>query len=194
MRPRRPFAATVSNARTCRPLRNDRATEEPPSAPPGVREAPEDRPRPRPCGPARLESAGLGGRGGSCRVTAREGGAAGSARSLLAISTPCVRGPRSWSTRVSARDSGSRFSMRSRQGAAVVTSAGTATAEVAGDAALLVDPVEVDAIAEAIERVLGDPGFAATLREKGRRRAATFTWDRSAAIAAEVYEEAARPR
>ena len=80
------------------------------------------------------------------------------------------------------------------QGAAVVTSADTATAEVAGDAALLVDPVEVDAIAEAIERVLGDPGLAATLREKGRIRAATFTWDRSAAIAAEVYEEAARSR
>lgn len=80
------------------------------------------------------------------------------------------------------------------QGAAVVTSAGTATAEVAGDAALIVDPGEVDAIAEAIERVLDDRALAATLGQRGRERAATFTWDRTAAVAAEVYEEAARYR
>jgi glycosyltransferase involved in cell wall biosynthesis len=80
------------------------------------------------------------------------------------------------------------------QGAPVVTSAGTATAEVAGDAALIVDPCEVDAIAEAIERVLDDRELAATLGKRGRARAATFTWERSAAVAAEVYEEAARSR
>jgi glycosyltransferase involved in cell wall biosynthesis len=80
------------------------------------------------------------------------------------------------------------------QGAAVVTSAGTATAEVAGDAALIVDPGEVDAIAEAIERVLDDRAFAATLGQRGRERAAAFTWDRTAAVAADVYEEAAGSR
>jgi glycosyltransferase involved in cell wall biosynthesis len=80
------------------------------------------------------------------------------------------------------------------QGAAVVTSAGTATAEIAGDAALIVDPGDVQAIAEAIERVLDDRELAATLGQRGRRRAATFTWDRSAAIAAAVYEEAASLR
>jgi glycosyltransferase involved in cell wall biosynthesis len=77
------------------------------------------------------------------------------------------------------------------QGAPVVTSAGTATAEVAGDAALLVDPLDVDALAENIDRVLDDRELAATLAEKGRHRAATFTWERSAALAAEVYGEAA---
>lgn len=77
------------------------------------------------------------------------------------------------------------------QGAPVVTSAGTSTEDVAGDAALLIDPLDVDAMAEAIERVLNDRELAATLAEKGRQRAATFTWDRSAELAVEAYEEAA---
>jgi glycosyltransferase involved in cell wall biosynthesis len=51
----------------------------------------------------------------------------------------------------------------------------------------------VDAIAEAIERVLDDGALAATLAEKGRRRVATFTWERSAALTFEVYREAAGP-
>jgi glycosyltransferase involved in cell wall biosynthesis len=80
------------------------------------------------------------------------------------------------------------------QGAPVVTSAGTSTEEVAGDAAVLVDPLDVDVIAEAIDRVLDDGELAAALAEKGRRRAATFTWERSAALAFEVYQEAAGPR
>lgn len=80
------------------------------------------------------------------------------------------------------------------QGAPVVTSAGTATAEVAGDAALLVDPLEIDAIAEAIERVLDDRQLASALAEKGRRRTTAFSWDRAAALATEVYEEAAGGR
>ena len=80
------------------------------------------------------------------------------------------------------------------QGVPVVTSAGTATAEVAGDAALLVDPLETDMIAEAIERLVDDRALAAALAEKGRVRVASFSWDRSAALAAAVYEEAGRSR
>jgi glycosyltransferase involved in cell wall biosynthesis len=79
------------------------------------------------------------------------------------------------------------------QGAPVVTSAGTSTAEVAGDAAVLVDPLDVDAMAAAIERVLDDRELAAALAEKGKRRVATFTWDRSAGLAVRAYEEAADP-
>ena len=79
------------------------------------------------------------------------------------------------------------------QGAPVVTSAGTtSTAELAGDAALLVDPLDVDAMAESIERIIEDPELAATLAEKGRHRAFVFGWDRSAELAAAVYGEAAR--
>jgi len=77
------------------------------------------------------------------------------------------------------------------QGTPVVTSAGTATEEVAGEAALLVDPTDVDAIAAGLMRVLDDAELAATLRSAGPARAATFTWDRSAALVAGIYAEAA---
>jgi glycosyltransferase involved in cell wall biosynthesis len=77
------------------------------------------------------------------------------------------------------------------QGAAVVTSAGTATEEVAGDAALLVDPFDVDAIGAAIERLLDDRDLASNLGIAARERAATYTWTRSADLAAGVYRQAA---
>lgn len=78
------------------------------------------------------------------------------------------------------------------QGAPVVTSAGAATEEVARDAALLVDPLDVDAIADALERILDDDGLAATLRAAAEQRVTTFTWHRSAELVAAVYAEAAR--
>ena len=77
------------------------------------------------------------------------------------------------------------------QGAPVVTSSGTSTEDVAGDAAVLADPTDVDAIADAIHRVLDDPALAATLAERGRQRASAFTWERSADLAVDVYRDAA---
>lgn len=76
------------------------------------------------------------------------------------------------------------------QGAAVVTSLGTATEEVAGDAAVLVDPTSVDAIAAGLDRVLSDPAGAAALGARARTRAATYTWSRTAALTADAYREA----
>jgi glycosyltransferase involved in cell wall biosynthesis len=76
-------------------------------------------------------------------------------------------------------------------GRPVVTSKGTATEEVAGDAALLVDPLDVDAIAAAVELAADDRELAASLGEAARRRAASFTWERSAELVAAVYLEAA---
>jgi glycosyltransferase involved in cell wall biosynthesis len=76
-------------------------------------------------------------------------------------------------------------------GVPVVTSAGTATEEVAGDAALLVDPIDTDAIAGAIDRVLNDADLAESLGAAGKVRAASFSWDRSAELVAAVYAEAA---
>src|SRR6266480_1769207 len=75
-------------------------------------------------------------------------------------------------------------------GAPVVTSAGTATEEVAGDAALLVDPLDVGAIAAALRRLIDDRALAAALGAAARARASTFTWERSAELAVEVYAEA----
>jgi glycosyltransferase involved in cell wall biosynthesis len=76
------------------------------------------------------------------------------------------------------------------QGTPVVTSAATSTAEVAGDAALLVDPFDVDAIAAAIDRALTDGEVARRLRDAGRARAAEFPWSRTAEMTLAVYREA----
>ncbi|MGN6696390.1 MAG: glycosyltransferase family 4 protein, partial [Aquihabitans sp.] len=76
-------------------------------------------------------------------------------------------------------------------GAPVVTSSGTATAEVAGDDALLADPDDHDAIAKAIARILDDPTLADDLRARGRARAATYTWARTAELTAAAYAEVA---
>jgi glycosyltransferase involved in cell wall biosynthesis len=76
------------------------------------------------------------------------------------------------------------------QGAAVVTSSTTATAEVAGDAALLVDPLDVDALAGALRRLLDDPDLAARLGAAARERAATFTWERTADATIDAYRAA----
>jgi glycosyltransferase involved in cell wall biosynthesis len=62
----------------------------------------------------------------------------------------------------------------------VVTSTTSAMPEVAGDAALLVDPRSVEAIADGIARALGDPEVRARLIAAGRRRLDVFTWERCA--------------
>ncbi|WCO68612.1 glycosyltransferase family 1 protein [Iamia majanohamensis] len=76
------------------------------------------------------------------------------------------------------------------QGAPVVTSAGTATEEVAGDAAVLVEPTSVDAIAAGLEGLLADPAAAASLGRRARDRAAGFTWARTAEQTVAAYREA----
>jgi glycosyltransferase involved in cell wall biosynthesis len=76
-------------------------------------------------------------------------------------------------------------------GAAVVTSLGTATEEVAGDAARLVEPNDATALAGAIAGLLGDPVTASSLRDRAVRRAETFTWDRAARLTEAAYLEVA---
>lgn len=75
-------------------------------------------------------------------------------------------------------------------GAAVVTSEGTATEEVAGDAALVVPPGDAAALADALARLLDDAALASLLRFRGPERAAAFTWARTAELVHRVYEEA----
>jgi glycosyltransferase involved in cell wall biosynthesis len=65
-------------------------------------------------------------------------------------------------------------------GAPVVTSGSTALRDTAGDAALLVDPLDTDAIAVALRRALEDDELAVALRARGLAHAARFTWDRTA--------------
>ncbi|SDF71541.1 glycosyltransferase family 4 protein [Terriglobus roseus] len=72
-------------------------------------------------------------------------------------------------------------------GVPTITSDVSSLPEVAGDAALLIDPKDTRAITKAIEAVMGDPVLAAGLREKGPEQAAKFTWERAATQTAAVY-------
>jgi glycosyltransferase involved in cell wall biosynthesis len=78
------------------------------------------------------------------------------------------------------------------QGAPVVTSAGSAMAEVVGEAGLLVPPGQPSDLADAIGGLLDDPAGASRLGDAGRERARTFTWQRTADLTAAAYHEVAR--
>ena len=73
------------------------------------------------------------------------------------------------------------------RGVPVVCSNTSSLPEVAGDAALLVDPRDEGAIAAALERVLFDPAEAERLRAAGRARAARFSWARAAELTLASY-------
>jgi glycosyltransferase involved in cell wall biosynthesis len=77
-----------------------------------------------------------------------------------------------------------------RRGVPVACSNTSAIPEVAGDAALLFDPGSREEIADAILRLLTDPGLADQFAAKGRERAATFSWGRTAEETLAVYERA----
>jgi len=76
-------------------------------------------------------------------------------------------------------------------GAPVVASDIPAIREVAGDAAVLVPPADIEAWAEALSRVLDSPSLRADLAGAGRRRAALFSWSKTAEATLGVYEELA---
>lgn len=65
-------------------------------------------------------------------------------------------------------------------GCPVITSTGSGTAEAAGDAALLVDPRNIDQLGHALERLIDDRDLRATMRAKGLVRAKQFTWEKTA--------------
>lgn len=72
------------------------------------------------------------------------------------------------------------------QGTAVVTSRGTSTEEVAGGAAVLVDPLDVSSIAAGIREALNSVDELGTA---GRERVQQMTWQRTAEMTCEVYRE-----
>jgi glycosyltransferase involved in cell wall biosynthesis len=77
-------------------------------------------------------------------------------------------------------------------GTPVVTSDVSSLPEVVGDAGIMVEPRDVDAIVRAVCRIIESPDFARDLRERGIARARTFTWERAAAEHAALYREVAR--
>jgi glycosyltransferase involved in cell wall biosynthesis len=78
-------------------------------------------------------------------------------------------------------------------GVPVVASGMTSLPEVVGDAAIMVDPHDVDEIANAITRVVEDDSLRARCREKGLERAKAFTWERTANRVSQILERATTP-
>lgn len=76
-------------------------------------------------------------------------------------------------------------------GTPVVTSTTSSLPEVAGDAAVLVDPLDVEAVAEGIVSAVEERALRRRLRRKGLARARSFTWERAAAETWRVLSEVA---
>ena len=77
-------------------------------------------------------------------------------------------------------------------GTPIVTSNVNGLKEIADDAAVLIDPNDLDGIAQAIDRVLASPELQADLKEKGLARAELFSWDRCARTTLDIIESVAR--
>ncbi len=74
-------------------------------------------------------------------------------------------------------------------GAPVVCSNAAALPEVVGDAALLIDPTDVEAMASAMMQVVEDGGLREDLRRRGALRAKAYSWERSARDLLRVYQD-----
>jgi glycosyltransferase involved in cell wall biosynthesis len=77
-------------------------------------------------------------------------------------------------------------------GAPVVSSNVSSLPEVAGDAALLVDPLNAEGLAEAMTRVFEDAALREDLRRRGALRTKAFSWEQSAREQLRVYQELAQ--
>jgi glycosyltransferase involved in cell wall biosynthesis len=73
-------------------------------------------------------------------------------------------------------------------GVPVLTSNTSSLPEVAGDAALLINPLDPTGMSRALSQMLGDASLRADLIKKGLARASEFTWARSAQMTWAVYD------
>lgn len=71
----------------------------------------------------------------------------------------------------------------------VITSNTTSLPEVAGDAAISIDPLDVDAISKGMQEILEDKNLVLMLKQRGLDRAMTFTWQACADATLKVYEK-----
>ena len=75
-------------------------------------------------------------------------------------------------------------------GTPVIAGDRTSIPEVAGEAALLFDPFDVDSLVAALKRVLFDSEYRATLSVKGLQRASEFSWQTTARLTLNAYQRA----
>jgi glycosyltransferase involved in cell wall biosynthesis len=71
----------------------------------------------------------------------------------------------------------------------VITSNSSSLPEVAGGAAILVDPDDVDGLREAMQRLIADPGLRAELAGRGAKVVSSFSWEETARATVAAYEE-----
>ena len=76
------------------------------------------------------------------------------------------------------------------QGVPVLATSAGSVPEVVGNGAVLVPPRDVDALAHGLDRLLADPDERATLGERGRRRAARYSWEACGQGLAALYADA----
>jgi glycosyltransferase involved in cell wall biosynthesis len=73
-------------------------------------------------------------------------------------------------------------------GTPVITSDLASLPEVTGDAAILVDPYSVEAIAQAMDVIDRDPSLCAELRQRGLVRSQQFSWEKTGLMTVEVLD------
>ena len=76
-------------------------------------------------------------------------------------------------------------------GTPVITANSSSLGEIAGDAAITVDPLSTDALAQAIRSLATDEAYRRDLSERGWLRARTFSWTQTAKEMLAVYQRAA---
>lgn len=73
-------------------------------------------------------------------------------------------------------------------GTPVLTSNVSSLPEVAGEAAIMVDPYDIEAIAEGLRRIIDDSELRETLVKRGLQQASRFTWENSAINLLKIYK------
>ncbi|MEM8677407.1 MAG: glycosyltransferase, partial [Cyanobacteria bacterium P01_G01_bin.67] len=79
-------------------------------------------------------------------------------------------------------------------GTPTITANVSSLPEVAGDAAILVEPTDVAGITEAVLRISQDANFRQNLIDRGLARVKEFTWKETAIKTAELYEQVVRTK
>ncbi|HID87276.1 MAG TPA: glycosyltransferase family 1 protein, partial [Anaerolineae bacterium] len=74
-------------------------------------------------------------------------------------------------------------------GTPVITSNASSLPEVVGEAGIMVEPRDVRALAEAMERALTDTSLRAGMKAKGLEQAGRFTWEKAAQATMAVYRD-----
>jgi glycosyltransferase involved in cell wall biosynthesis len=73
-------------------------------------------------------------------------------------------------------------------GTPVITSNTSSLPEVVGDAGIMVDPVDIDALTESIYQVLNNPNLQEDMQKNGLERSKIFTWEKTAKETWKIYE------